>query len=213
MPPLVLMHHLIHCFMPCILYRRPWTQQTDSNLLFFQVFPPEQQQSGKLPQELYRLLDPQASVDLPSAHLVSSRQLDNRELDKLFAALGRNKITWRRALVLHEWLLSMGHTPDDRLCTTLIRVCSQHGQTMTALSLYDWMRSSQRAGGAGLVPTVYTYTAAMRAALTGNMIDRAVKVIDMSATTALLEQQHRTLPVFSSMLRVSWSAEHSECVS
>lgn len=142
-----------------------------------QVFPHEQQQSGKLPQELYRLLDPQASVDLPSAHLVNSRQLDNRELDKLFAALGRNKITWRRALVLHEWLLSMGHTPDDRLCTTLIRVCSQHGQTMTALSLYDWMRSSQRTGGAGLVPTVYTYTAAMRAALTGNMIDRAIKVL------------------------------------
>lgn len=158
----------------------------DSHSLFFQVFPSEQQQSGKLPQELYRLLDPQASVDLPSAHLVSSRQLDNRELDKLFAALGRNKITWRRALVLHEWLLSMGHTPDDRLCTTLIRVCSQHGQTMTALSLYDWMRSSQRAGGAGLVPTVYTYTAAMRAALTGNMIDRAVKVIDKPAAAALL---------------------------
>ena len=136
----------------------------------------QQQQLSKLPQALYRLLDPQASVDLPSANLVSSRQLDNRELDKLFAALGRNKATWRRALVLHEWLLSMGHTPDDRLCTTLIRVCSQHGQAITALSLYDWMRSSQREGGAGLVCTVYTYTAAMRAALTGNMIDRAIKV-------------------------------------
>lgn len=156
------------------------------------MLPSEQQQSGKLPQELYRLLDPQASVDLPSAHLVSSRQLDNRELDKLFAALGRNKITWRRALVLHEWLLSMGHTPDDRLCTTLIRVCSQHGQTMTALSLYDWMRSSQRAGGAGLVPTVYTYTAAMRAALTGNMIDRAVKVSGKAAATAFTGADHCT---------------------
>ncbi|KAL0044814.1 hypothetical protein WJX82_010409 [Trebouxia sp. C0006] len=138
----------------------------------------QQQQLSKLPQALYRLLDPQASVDLPSASLVTSRQLDNRELDKLFAALGRNKATWRRALVLHEWLLSMGHTPDDRLCTTLIRVCSQHGQAMTALSLYDWMRSSHREGGAGLVCTVYTYTAAMRAALTGNMIDRAIKVWD-----------------------------------
>ena len=135
-----------------------------------------QQQLSKLPQALYRLLDPQASVDLPSASLGNFRQLDNRELDKLFAALGRNKATWRRALVLHEWLLSMGHIPDDRLCTTLIRVCSQHGQAMTALSLYDWMRSSQREGGAALVPTVYTYTAAMRAALTGNMIERAVKV-------------------------------------
>ena len=47
---------------------------------------------------------------------------------------------------------------------------------MTALSLYDWMRSSKDGGGAGLVPTVYTYTAAMRAALAGNMLDRAFKV-------------------------------------
>lgn len=159
------------------------------------AYPSEQhQQLSKLPQALYRLLDPQASVDLPSANLVSSRQLDNRELDKLFAALGRNKATWRRALVLHEWLLSMGHTPDDRLCTTLIRVCSQHGQAMTALSLYDWMRSSQREGGAGLVCTVYTYTAAMRAALTGNMIDRAIKV----STTAHTGRM-RSEPVFVCM--------------
>lgn len=142
-------------------------------LLQFQQEQQPKQQLSKLPQALYGLLDPQASVDLPTANFC---QLDNRELDKLFAALGRNKATWRRALVLHEWLLSMGHIPDDRLCTTLIRVCSQHGQAMTALSLYDWMRSSQREGGAALVPTVYTYTAAMRAALTGNMIERAVKV-------------------------------------
>ena len=139
------------------------------------AFTPEQQ-LGKLPQALYRLLDPQASVDLPASYLIGPRTLDNRELDKLLAALGRNKVTWRRALVLHEWLLSMGHIPDDRLCTTLIRVCSQHGQAMTALNLYDWMRCSHREGGPGLIPTVYTYTAAMRAALTGNMVDRAVKV-------------------------------------
>lgn len=141
------------------------------------TYAPEQQ-LGKLPQALYRLLDPQASVDLPASYLIGPKALDNRELDKLLAALGRNKVTWRRALVLHEWLLSMGHIPDDRLCTTLIRVCSQHGQAMTALNLYDWMRCSHREGGPGLVPTVYTYTAAMRAALTGNMVDRAIKVCD-----------------------------------
>ncbi len=56
------------------------------------------------------------------------RGLDNRELDKLVAALGRSKATWRRALLLHEWLLALGHAPDDRLCTTLMRVASQHGQ-------------------------------------------------------------------------------------
>ena len=84
--------------------------------------------------------------------------------------------TWQRALVLHEWLQAVGHTPDDRLCTTLIRVCAQHGQASTALALYDWMRAPRRAGGAGLVPTVYTYTAALRAALSGNMVDRAYQV-------------------------------------
>jgi len=30
--------------------------------------------------------------------------LDNRELDKLVAGLGRSKATWRRALMLHQWL-------------------------------------------------------------------------------------------------------------
>ena len=55
---------------------------------------------------------------------VTGRGLNNRELDKLFAALGRSKATWRRALVLHDWLLSIGHHPDDRLCTTLIRRAS-----------------------------------------------------------------------------------------
>ena len=99
-----------------------------------------------------------------------------RELDKLVAALGRNKSTWRRALTLHQWLLAKGHAPDDRLCTTLIRVCSQHSQAQTALELYEWMRAAKARGGAGQTPTVFTYTAAMRAALTGNLVDRALKV-------------------------------------
>jgi hypothetical protein len=102
--------------------------------------------------------------------------LDNRELDKLVAALGRSKTTWRRALVLHEWLLTVGHDPDDRLCTSLMRVCQQHGQVVTALSLYEWMRAGRDEGGAGLSPTVFTYTIAMRAALGANMVDKALKV-------------------------------------
>lgn len=72
--------------------------------------------------------------------------------------------------------LQIGHRLDDRLCTTLIRVCSQHGQAGTALSLYDWMRSPTAEGGAGLTPTVFTYTAAMRAALSGSLMERALQV-------------------------------------
>ena len=52
---------------------------------------------------------------------VSAHRLNNKELDKLVGALGRSKVTWRRALLLHDWLQSIGHPPDDRLCTTLIR--------------------------------------------------------------------------------------------
>ncbi|PSC71557.1 nadh:ubiquinone oxidoreductase complex i intermediate-associated 30 [Micractinium conductrix] len=134
--------------------------------------------SGSLPAAIYRLLDPAAPVELPPPGTVTLAPGDNRELDKLVAALGRNKSTWRRALALHDWLLQSGHRPDDRLTTTLIRVCSQHGQASTALSLYDWMRSQPGAGGAGLTPSVFTYTAAMRAALTGSMLDRAMQVWD-----------------------------------
>lgn len=132
-----------------------------------------------LMEALYRLLDPSIPVDLP---VLAPNQrlppLDNRDLDKLFTALGRSKSTWRRALVLHEWLIQVGHRPDDRLCTTLIRVCASHGQTGTALGIYDWMRAPETHGGGGLRATVYTYTAAMRAALAGGLIDRALQVWD-----------------------------------
>ena len=104
--------------------------------------------------------------------------LDNRELDKLVAALGRCRATWRRALVLREWLLAAGHALDDRLCTTLLRVCSQHGAAVTALGLYDWMKAPAEEGGAALTPTVFTYTAAMRAALGGGLVPRALAVWD-----------------------------------
>ena len=180
----------------------------------------------------------------PDGRQVPAGRLDNRELDKLVGALGRSRATWRRALLLHEWLLGLGHAPDDRLCTTLIRVCAQHGQVrccslccavccawtlaaqgvcsrqgprqqltvagnllsvyhlceplnpdeahllswsgsftawaggtqaLSALNIYDWMRARVKEGGAGLCPTVFTYTAAMRAALSAGLVDRALK--------------------------------------
>ena len=67
-----------------------------------------------------KLLDPSASAEFPPAHKVDKRALDNRELDKLVANLGRNKSTWRRALQLHEWLLGLGPAPDDRCVPDLL---------------------------------------------------------------------------------------------
>jgi pentatricopeptide repeat protein len=62
------------------------------------------------------------------------------------------------------------------LSPQLIRVCSEHGQAVTALSVYEWMKAPASVGGAGLGPTVYTYTAAMRAALAAGLLDRALQV-------------------------------------
>ena len=132
--------------------------------------------NGTLPAYLYRLVDPNASVDLPSPGSIKLSPSDNRELDKLVGALGRNRKIWKRALILYEWLLAIGHKVDDRLCTTLIRVCAQHGKTDKALALYDWMRRPVAENGAGLQCTVYTYTAVMRAALNSNMLDHAIKI-------------------------------------
>lgn len=66
------------------------------------------------------------------------------------------------------------HRPRSAL--QLIRVCSEHGQAVTALSVYEWMKAPASVGGAGLGPTVYTYTAAMRAALAAGLLDRALQV-------------------------------------
>lgn len=72
-----------------------------------------------LPEELLRLADASAPVSLPPPGSVPAGSLDNRELDKLVGTLGRNKATWRRALVLSQWLQDSGHVLDDRLCTTV----------------------------------------------------------------------------------------------
>ena len=73
-------------------------------------------------------------------------------------------------------LQDIGHRHDDRLCTTLIRLCSTHGEVGQALALYEWMRDPPQLGGQGLTPTVFTFTAAMRAALTGGLCGVAFKV-------------------------------------
>lgn len=55
-------------------------------------------------------------------------------------------------------------------------MCGQHGQTFSALGVYEWMKALPQEGGAGLCPSVYTYTAAMRAALAGNVLEKALQI-------------------------------------
>lgn len=72
-----------------------------------------------LPAELHALADPSAAVSLPAPGSVEPTTLDNWKLDKLVASLGRSRTTWRRALMLYEWLRASNHALDDRLCTTV----------------------------------------------------------------------------------------------
>lgn len=72
-----------------------------------------------LPAELHVLADAQVQPSLPEPGTIDSSLLDNWKLDKLVAALGRSRTTWRRALMLYDWLRASNHSLDDRLCTTV----------------------------------------------------------------------------------------------
>ena len=69
-----------------------------------------------LPPALHRLLDPLADVQLPPVHSMAGKRLNNRELDKVLAALARSESLWRRALTLHRWL-QVRRCLCRRLCT------------------------------------------------------------------------------------------------
>lgn len=91
-----------------------------------------------LPQALLDLQDPTLPVLLPPPGQVPPCALGNWELDKLVTALGRNKATWRRTLLLFEWLKTSGHALDDRLCTT-VRTCTRaraHTHTYAHACIY-----------------------------------------------------------------------------
>ena len=71
-----------------------------------------------------QMLDGSQVINLPAAEAVQLVNFTNKGLDRLVAKLGKSKALWRRVLVLHEWLLLVGHTPDTRLCTTVREIPS-----------------------------------------------------------------------------------------
>ena len=56
---------------------------------------------------------------LPPPGALPASSLDNWKLDKLVGQLGKDRATWRRAMLLYEWLKASQHAMDDRLCTTV----------------------------------------------------------------------------------------------
>lgn len=134
----------------------------------------------ELPLEFLQLLDPTEPVKLP-AWLSSMAMPSPKQLDQLITKLGKKEATWRRSIILFEWLkslpISQTDSPlDTRFCTTLIRICSDHKEPLTSLAIYEWMRAPINAGGAGLSLTLFTYEAVMRAALKANMLEKTMMV-------------------------------------
>lgn len=84
----------------------------------------------RLPEPLLLLADADVPVALPAPGSVPPASLDNRELDKLIGTLGRSKATWRRALLLSQWLRDSGHQLDDRLCTTVCGGEKERGKVL-----------------------------------------------------------------------------------
>ena len=137
---------------------------------------------GHLPEELLRLLDLSVSVQLPGipedpAMSKTSSQLQNWQLDKLLCQLGGNKATWKRGMMLFEWLKASGHPMDNRLCTTIIRLSADNGDAVGAMAVYEWLRAPRSLGGAGLKPSPFTYTTVMRAATGAKLPEKALQVL------------------------------------
>lgn len=157
-----------------------------------------QDRARDLPKFLQNLMNPNLEPNFPQSGDTAVTKNDNAALDRLISALGRHKATWQRTLLVYFWLRDIGHEFDDRLCASLIRICTRHNAAGKALEIYEWMRRSKRAGGAGLTGSVFTYTTAMRAAIVDRQLDYALDIwqhalvsipdeIDCQISTVLIE--------------------------
>ena len=76
---------------------------------------------------------------------------------------------------------------------------------MGALGVYEWMRAPHSAGGAGLRPTAFTYAAVVRAAVSGNLLGRAMQVKHEKACVGML-LHNGEMPLFMQVLLVVFVA-------
>lgn len=127
-----------------------------------------------LPQYIRMLMNPSVKESLPKHGKLSSEH--NLSLDKVVLTLGRHRATWRRAILLYDWLVDNGHEFDERLCASVIRICTNRGEISKALDIYEWMTQSKSSGGGGICCSVYTYTSVMKAALLKGDFDYALAV-------------------------------------
>lgn len=131
---------------------------------------------GSLPHFIRTLMNPNATESLPRDGSVTLGPEHNLSLDKVILALGKHRATWRRAIMLYEWLVENEHEFDDRLCASVIRICIKRGQSSRALDIYEWMMRSKASGGGGIRCSVYTYTSVMKAAILQGDFDYALEI-------------------------------------
>ncbi len=127
-----------------------------------------------LPAYVSRLMDPSVTPDLPVSATGLSRE-NNAALDRIIGTMAKHRATWRRSVLLFDWLVEHGHDVDERLCATVIRLCTSRGDPAKALAVYKWMRSNR-------IPcSLFTYTSVMKAALVGGDFDYALDVFKQAS--------------------------------
>jgi pentatricopeptide repeat protein len=129
-----------------------------------------------MPIFILNLMDPDIVPEFPAKGAMMIGPSQNMSLDKVILTLGRHHATWKRALLLFDWLVENNHKIDERLCASVIRICSNKGRPRKAIDIYEWMRRRPEQGGAGLSCSVFTYTSVMKAALLDGDIDYALVV-------------------------------------
>jgi pentatricopeptide repeat protein len=150
---------------------------------------------GQIPDRVLALADPAEPVRLPPPSRAFCT-LPNKEIDKLIHAISTDAAIWPRVIQLTDWLALCGFRFDSRTCTTLIISLAQHSQFTRSLQIYNWMRADL-----GLQPTVYTYTAVMKAALAAGDIETALNVWRDAKRTRTTRDDKLTCTYMSVLLR------------
>lgn len=139
--------------------------------------------STSLPSYICNLMNPDIAVALPEEGTVKLDPEQNVSLDKVILTLGRHRATWTRAIALYDWLVCNGHEFDERLCASVIRICTNRGQIAKALEIFEWMTQGKASGGGGIQCSVYTYTSVMKAAILIGDFDYALAVWNQANTS------------------------------
>jgi hypothetical protein len=161
--------------------------------------------SQELPDFLADLEDASKPGQLPPP-CPGRFELANKQLDRLVRGIAAQPAIWKRCLDLSQWLQGSGHTVDARLVTTLMSACTDNGQPLQAVQLYQSLlrrlRQQQKQSGARSAPSAHVYTEAMRAALEAGAISAALDVWKDAQRAGAQRDSYLTCTYMRVLLRV-----------